>query len=353
MGLRRSIDTDFWTDTWVETLTPGDKLAFVYLFSCPATNPAGLYKLSLRRMAFDTGLSEEQITDAIAKFQANKRILYDRQTSVVWVCHFREYHGSTSPKWCKGADDAVRKIPDSPPRRAYLEKWPIGTLPLPVPDDDGSDGGGPRPLAHAQDTVGIPYTEGMDRLTEDMDEVGTCQGQGQRQSQGQGHAEVDRSSFGRIDQYLKLPAEGKKALIRSCIRVWEEHENRSLTGTENVALLQFVAEHTAQVVFDACKVTKAYRPKNFGGYLRVVLKNATGGRSPPSKLSPEDEWLAEQEGGDGPDRPAWVGCAWAGRGLATPTAGRDTGSFPSSGDRRSTSTSNPHSRSKASSYSES
>ena len=296
MGLRRTISTSFWTDTWVETLTPTEKLAFVYLFSSPGTNPAGLYELSTRRMRFDTGLSEEETMAALGKFERDGRIMYDGDASVVWVCQFRRYHGTESPNWLKGVQAAVEKIPECAPKRAYLEAWPLETVRPALPDeDDRSDGGGsPTVLEDRRRSTivedGVGHT-GKVAISQSQSQ-GQGQGQGQSQLEGQCASTTDVTEL--ADPFfqssenpdLKPHAEGKKALIRSAIAIWENYQNAALSGTDNMTMLQFVGEHGARAVLEACQVTRDYKPKkSFGGYLRTVLENGARERDPPSQVA--------------------------------------------------------------------
>ena len=56
----RQIHTEIWDDPWFLELESDAKLLFVYLFSNKRTNMIGLYELSPRQMAFETGLALAQ-----------------------------------------------------------------------------------------------------------------------------------------------------------------------------------------------------------------------------------------------------------------------------------------------------
>jgi hypothetical protein len=65
----------FWDDEWICSLKPIEKLLYVYLLTNPLTNIAGVYKITGRRICFDTGLTPKQIQEFMAKFQdAHKAI---------------------------------------------------------------------------------------------------------------------------------------------------------------------------------------------------------------------------------------------------------------------------------------
>lgn len=65
----RSINTKIWQDAWFETLSTEEKLLFIYLLTNDHTTIVGVYELSVRRMAFETGLSEETIRKGFERFE--------------------------------------------------------------------------------------------------------------------------------------------------------------------------------------------------------------------------------------------------------------------------------------------
>jgi len=69
MGTHRYIATSFWDDEWVQALDPSEKLLFLYLMTNPLTNIAGIYKITAKRMSFDTGFSPEALGGIFSKFE--------------------------------------------------------------------------------------------------------------------------------------------------------------------------------------------------------------------------------------------------------------------------------------------
>ena len=55
----RGFQTELWTDPFIQGLSPEAKLLFIYLWTNKHCNQAGLYEISLKTIAFDTGLSVE------------------------------------------------------------------------------------------------------------------------------------------------------------------------------------------------------------------------------------------------------------------------------------------------------
>jgi len=68
MSSQRYVSTSFWDDAWVQELDPSEKLFYIYLLTCPLTNIAGIYKITDRRVSFDTGMSPEVVREMWRRF---------------------------------------------------------------------------------------------------------------------------------------------------------------------------------------------------------------------------------------------------------------------------------------------
>jgi len=77
MATQRYISTSFWDDEWIQTLDPSEKLLYLYLLTNPLTNIAGVYKITVRRICFDTGFNADTVGHILAKFEkAGKAYLH-------------------------------------------------------------------------------------------------------------------------------------------------------------------------------------------------------------------------------------------------------------------------------------
>ena len=70
----RSIHTKIWTDTWFESLKWDSKLLFIYFLTNEHVNLPGIYELSMKRISFESGLSEGQVKNGITTLEG--KILY-------------------------------------------------------------------------------------------------------------------------------------------------------------------------------------------------------------------------------------------------------------------------------------
>lgn len=72
----RSVNTKFWDDSFIQDLTSSEKLLFLYLLTNPLTNILGIYEISIKRMMFDTGLKEEEINNALKRFETIRKAFF-------------------------------------------------------------------------------------------------------------------------------------------------------------------------------------------------------------------------------------------------------------------------------------
>jgi hypothetical protein len=78
MATQRYISTSFWDDEWVRSLDPSEKFVYLYLMTNPLTNIAGVYKITIARICFDTGYNEDTVTKVLDRFQtAGKAYMID------------------------------------------------------------------------------------------------------------------------------------------------------------------------------------------------------------------------------------------------------------------------------------
>jgi len=72
----RSVNTYFWDDSFVQDLNPNGKLLFLYLLTNSLTNVLGIYEITLKRIVFDTGLTDISILKSLEAFGSLKKVFY-------------------------------------------------------------------------------------------------------------------------------------------------------------------------------------------------------------------------------------------------------------------------------------
>lgn len=96
MAEYRTIRMAFWNDPFIENLDAGEKLLYLYLFTCPHTNNLGILEVSRRKIAFETGLNASAINEAIKKLEAHGKVVTDG--ALILLTRFIRHQTTTSPK---------------------------------------------------------------------------------------------------------------------------------------------------------------------------------------------------------------------------------------------------------------
>ena len=90
MGIKRVVDTDFWTDEKVMLLfSPEDKLFFLYLMTNPHTTQLGIYKILTKQIAFELGYSLETVEILLDRFENSYDIVrYSNKTKEIAIKNY-------------------------------------------------------------------------------------------------------------------------------------------------------------------------------------------------------------------------------------------------------------------------
>lgn len=89
MGIKRIVDTSFWTDGKVDDFSPEDKYFMLYLLTNPFSTQLGIYEISIKQVAFQLGYSMDTVKVLIERFE-NKygMILFSPSTNEVAIKNF-------------------------------------------------------------------------------------------------------------------------------------------------------------------------------------------------------------------------------------------------------------------------
>lgn len=108
MAKQRYIKDSFWTDPYIEKLSPDYKLVFLYLLTNPLANISGVYEIRLKRMAFETGYDTEVIENILKRFIKDGKII-QFESWVVIVNHIK--HQSLGELTAKGINREILEAP--------------------------------------------------------------------------------------------------------------------------------------------------------------------------------------------------------------------------------------------------
>ena len=108
MAKLRSVSTAFWSDPFIEDLSPDEKLLFLYLITNEKTNMLGIYEASIKKMAFETGLSLDKVKKALKEFERLSKVKYVE--NYVILLNFLK-HQNFNPNMKKSAIDVYNSLP--------------------------------------------------------------------------------------------------------------------------------------------------------------------------------------------------------------------------------------------------
>ncbi len=85
----------------------------MYLLTNECTNIAGVYKITIKRIKDDTGVSREEVNAILEKFAATKKALYFQEYIIIpkWIKH--QKINEKSGKIKLGVDAVLRSLPDN------------------------------------------------------------------------------------------------------------------------------------------------------------------------------------------------------------------------------------------------
>jgi len=110
----RKIKTLFWQDSKVsEEMNINERYFFLYILTNPHTNLSGLYEITKKQMADETGFSKDELNELINKLVSLKLIKYDSKCNEILIINWSRYNWSTSDKLLKGVGNELLYVKSS------------------------------------------------------------------------------------------------------------------------------------------------------------------------------------------------------------------------------------------------
>ena len=128
----RQIHVSIWKDSWFLDLEPDEKLLFIYLFSNESTSLSGIYRVSRKVIAFETGLDKQRINEILEKFCTVGKVY--NENDIIWIVNMRKFHETKSRKVQIRINGDVSNIPDCDIKSKYIA-YHNGKIPYPYPMD--------------------------------------------------------------------------------------------------------------------------------------------------------------------------------------------------------------------------
>jgi hypothetical protein len=144
-----------WTDPRLIPLGSSAKLTFMYAWTCPHGNWAGVYYLRPEMIAMETGLALSDVGPAIQELIQAKLIEYDPERYVIWVVEFHgmQARGSTT---AASVAKAMGLLHNSPLCQRFYERYPESARAAVGPPAETPSTPAPIPSRYPNDTPPIP-----------------------------------------------------------------------------------------------------------------------------------------------------------------------------------------------------
>lgn len=108
MGVKRIVDTDFWTDIDViDKYSIDDKFFALYLLTNKYSRQAGIYKLPKKYISFETGYTKEIVEVLLDRFEKTyNKIRYNHDTQEIAILNYTSF---SIVKGGKPVEDCIKK----------------------------------------------------------------------------------------------------------------------------------------------------------------------------------------------------------------------------------------------------
>jgi hypothetical protein len=98
MARYRQIHTTFWTDAFVEDMTPEQKLFYIYLLTNSRTTQCGIYEITKRTISNETGYPIDTVSILLNDLVDSGKIKHNERNKEVFVLNWLKYNWIDSIK---------------------------------------------------------------------------------------------------------------------------------------------------------------------------------------------------------------------------------------------------------------
>ena len=89
MGIKRVVDSSFWTDGKVDDFSPEDKYFMLYLLTNPFSRQLGIYEISIKQVAFQLGYSPDSVVTLLDRFESKYNVIrFSKETNEVAILNY-------------------------------------------------------------------------------------------------------------------------------------------------------------------------------------------------------------------------------------------------------------------------
>lgn len=150
MGIKRTVTTDYWTDSVVMfDMDSDDKLLYLFLLTNPNTNVIGCYECDVRYMEQMTGMDDRRVKAALEHLWELGRVEYDEDTREVLIPRWPDHNWSASPKLDAAIEKAIPSVKSERFAQRVIARYDArGTVSRPYGDAAAPEAGGKQSKKH-------------------------------------------------------------------------------------------------------------------------------------------------------------------------------------------------------------
>lgn len=126
MSKNRMVDTIFWEDNYSAELDPTEKLLFLYFLTNSSTEISGVYQITLKKVAVETGIDKEMVEKILVRFSDDNKIFFI--DGWIIISNFVKHQNHKSPTIIKGIVNNWAKLPENVKSFILAEVKGIDTL---------------------------------------------------------------------------------------------------------------------------------------------------------------------------------------------------------------------------------
>lgn len=104
------VDTIFWEDNYTANLDPIEKLLFLYCLTNSSTNICGIYQITLKKIAVETGIDKEMVEKILTRFERDSKVVY--RDGWLALKNFIKHQNQKSPQVKKGIERELELVPE-------------------------------------------------------------------------------------------------------------------------------------------------------------------------------------------------------------------------------------------------
>lgn len=91
MAKFRRVHTSFWDDSFIEKLSVEDRYFYLFLLTNPMSTECGVYQITVKKMSYYTGYTQEAISAVLKRFIESGKVKYDFETEEISICNRVKY----------------------------------------------------------------------------------------------------------------------------------------------------------------------------------------------------------------------------------------------------------------------